>query len=144
MFLFLDRVPVAGRQRVLCVGNRRLHYAGVVWAVNRRPLLWKPARKRRAPEPKPQGRSRKEKKGSPPGSLPNPPTHHRSTTLVRSGGHLAAGRRALVSVAVLCKTRISGGLFFFFPPFFLSVYSFVVKPDGLRCQKHEPRYRRTI
>lgn len=144
MFLFLDRVPVAGRQHVLCVGNRRLHYAGVVWVVNRRPLLWKPARKRRAPEPKPQGRSRKEKKGSPP-PQPNP-THHRSTTLVRSGGHLAAGRRALVSVAVLCKTRIriSAGLFFFSPPFFLSVYSFVVKPDGLRCQKHEPRYRRTI
>lgn len=47
-----------------------------------------------------------------------PPTHRRSTTLVRSGGHLAAGRRALVSVAVLCKTRISGGLFFFFPPLF--------------------------
>lgn len=112
MFLFLDRVPVAGRQRVLCVGNRRLHYAGVVWVVNRWPLLWKPARKRRAPEPKPQGRSRKEKKGSPPH-----PTHHRSTTLVRSGGHLAAGRRALVSVAVLCKTRISAGLFFFSPLF---------------------------
>lgn len=90
-----------------------MHYAGVVWVVNRWPLLWKPARKRRAPEPKPQGRSRKEKKGSPPH-----PTHHRSTTLVRSGGHLAAGRRALVSVAVLCKTRISAGLFFFSPPFF--------------------------
>lgn len=58
----------------------------------------------------------KKRKEAPPRPPPNP-THHRSTTLVRSGGHLAARRRALVSVAVLCKTRISAGLFFFSPLF---------------------------